>query len=217
MSAPFLTPRPTCGHVVCSQSYVDTGDPRCVYRGSPHLDSTIVGDALAIRAARPHVTLSEALTYADPSTIQGRALRMGAGGFFGFGYARDDLAIGLAWYFTLWADDSRNCVRGVQLGVCARLETEDLAVRRCYGDIVRNRQALLTGFKRYARRAKRARRTCPAWPGTRNMVRHGSEENTIRVWLASEGIAEACDALAPRDRGPAFEHMKASITPEVQP
>lgn len=210
---------PTCGHSVCSQHYVDTGDPRCVDdRGlTPFaLDSVIVGIALAIRAALPHVTLSEALTYANASTVQGRAFRSTAGGFFGLGYSRTDLAFALAWYFTLWASEKRNHVRGVRLSVCARFESEEPEVRACYGAIVRKRHSLITGFERYARRAKRAGRECPAWPGTWNMPFVGSEGRSIRAWLESQGIAKACEAYAPRDRGAAYSYMRDMVdAPEV--
>lgn len=215
MSAPLAS---ACGHSVCSQCFVDTGDPRCVDGRAPFaLDSAIVGIALAIRAALPHVTLSEALTYADASTVQGRAFRGGrTGTFFGLGYSKIDLAFALAWYFTLWASETRNHVRGVRLGMGARLASETSEVRECYGAIVRKRHALLTGFERYARRAKHAGRACPAWPGTRNMRPRGSEQATIRAWLESEGIADACEALAPPDRGAAYSHMKAMLdAPEV--
>lgn len=209
-----------CTHSVCSQSYVDTGDPRCIAGQQDwtpfHLDSTIVGIALVIRAALPDITLRNALVYADPTTVQGRSFRYGPGGFFGFGYDRWTLETALAWYYTLWASEQRNHVRGVQLGVCARLESATPEVRECYGAIVRKRNALLIGFERYARRAKRARRACPLWPGTWNMPRHGSEENTIRMWLMSEGLAEVCAALAPTSRGPAYNYMTTSITTKVQ-
>lgn len=191
---------PSCGHSVCSQCFIDTGDPRCVahlgIEGTFHLDSMIVGTALAIRDALPHLTLSEALNYADASTVQGQAFRY-RGGFFGLGYDRETLAYALAWYFTLWASDARNCVRGVRLGYNASLEKTEPEIKRAYGEIVRKRNRLLTGFERYSRRCKRAGRYCPPWPGTRNMQPKGSEAATIRAWLDSVGLTQACEAYTP--------------------
>lgn len=184
---------PACGHSVCSQCYIDTGDPRCVAgKGlAPFaLDSMIVGTALAIRAHLPHVTLSEALTYADASTVQGKSFRS-RNGFFGCGYDRDTLFVAFAHYFAEWGDETRNHVRGVRLGSGETIEKAEPEVKACYGAIVMGRNATWIAFERYERRCKRAGRHCPVWPGTRNVGSRG-----IRMWLASEGIEAAVDCYA---------------------
>lgn len=171
-----------------------------------------VASIIAIRSAFPHITLQEAVLYSDPTTVQGRIFQdAGKGGFFGLGVDRETLAGAFAWYYTLWASERRNHVRGYSLSCFARLENADSEIKRCYGDIVRAKHSLLTGFERLARRAKKAGRPCPPWPGTRNMPWCGSEGRTISTWLRSEGLLGACEALAPADRGPAYDLMVETL------
>ncbi len=144
--------------------------------------------ALEVRKSRPWITLSEAILYADLSTVQGRSFASRSG-FFGTGYSRTDIAVAHAWYAMLWAPVNRRQI--AKIGVCARLATEDPEAKRAYGDLVRKNHALLTGYERYVRRAKRAGRSYPSWPGLWNMPTKGSEQATIRHWLASNGIETA--------------------------
>jgi hypothetical protein len=166
------------------------------------------------------VTLSEAIRYADASTIEGRAFR-GRTGFCGLGTDRDTFRVALAWYGMLWSpiDNPRlSRIAGrfrVRLGPCARLGSEDRAVREAYGAIVRSEHAAIVAWERFARRAKRRGLPVPAWPGTRNMrPASGGTEGTIRAWFASEGFdPSAILAYAPRGRGEAYENMSAHLAP----
>jgi hypothetical protein len=155
--------------------------------------------AATLRVTHPWVTLSEAISYADASTVQGRAFASRSG-FFGFDFSRNDIAFGWAWYAMLWAPVDRKQV--AKLGYAARLATEDREVKRAYGAIVRKHHDLLIGFERYARRARKAGRKCPAWPGLWNMKPSitGGERATIAAWLASHDLLTACILLAPESR-----------------
>lgn len=167
------------------------------------MNPAIVALARAIRAALPWITLSEALTYADASTVQGRAFRSRSG-WFGLGHTRDALIWGHAWFAILYGPNDSGRVQGgrirARLGCGATLEKEDPEVKRAYGAIVASRHPAMVAWERYARRCKRAARECPPWPGTRNMRPAGSENATIRAWVASQGLAGVCEAYAPDGR-----------------
>jgi len=154
------------------------------------MNPEIVKLARRIRASLPHLSLSEALTYADPSTVQGKIFRRrgGDGSFFGTGFSRSDISFASAWYATLWGPARQ--VRGVRLGPCARLETEDEGVKRAFGAMVNRDHAPLVAWERYARIAKRKGLPRPAWPGTRNMRPSvtGGTNGAIRAWIASQGL-----------------------------
>lgn len=217
--------RPACGHGTCEQAWIETGDPRCTADGRGEafrLDSRIVGAALAIRAALPWITLSEAIRYADPRTVEGRAFRRGArDGFCGLGFSRVDFAFGLAWFGTLWGplDNPRlSRILGrfrVRLRIAARLENEETEVKRAYGAIVRRDPvpAIVTAWERFAKRDK-GRGLAPTWPGSSNMppVVCGGTVERIRAWIRSVGLApEAIESYAPRGRGEAYETMHAHL------
>jgi hypothetical protein len=105
---------------------------------------------------------------------------------FGTYYSRTDILFAYAWYAMLWgptAYGQRLHRMRVRLGVCARLETEDQAVKEVYGRIVRREHASYVGFSRLQKRAKG--RLALSWPGTNNMPRG------VRAWLQSEGIDQA--------------------------
>lgn len=227
--ARFLSPSPACGHSACSQHYIDTGDPRCVdataLEYEPSFSSRQVGTAFAIRAALPHLTLSEALTYADPSTVQGRAFRRGGhSGFCGTGFTREAFAEGLAFYDMHWCPDEDRRIaplarRMVKLSYIARLDTAEEETKRAYGAITRSRPmpALMVAWERFKRRVK-GRIAIPSWPGTYNMPPKGSEVATARAWMRSVGLnPEAIQSFAPRsnERSEAYSHMVAMLRSEV--
>lgn len=169
------------------------------------MNRAIVATALAIRQACPWIGMSDALTYADPSTVQGRSFRSKSG-FFGSGFSRTDIAFAWAWYAMLWAPVNRRQV--ARLGPCARLETEDEEVKRAYGSIVRHREGVFVAWERFARRCKKAGRPCPPWPGTRNMLPRGSESRTVRGWLESHGLEHAIDLYASNSSPYAFTFLE---------
>lgn len=164
------------------------------------MNPAIVSAARAIRSARPWIALSDALTYADPTTVQHRAFYSSGEGYKGTGFDRDTLAFALAWYDRDYCPTGYGAiVHRLQVRTIDRFSDEDSEVKRAYGAIVCAHRALWTGFDRYVRRARKAGRSVPMWPGFYNMRSKGSERATLRAWLDSHGILAACETLAPSE------------------
>ena len=109
------------------------------------------------------------------------------------GCSKASFLFACAWYCVLWGPALNSRIKRlashVRLSVCARLEDEEEDVKRAYGQLVRQEDALYVGYSRLFRRYRG--RGIPAWPGTNNM-RGGP-----RKWLQENGLLAAVEAVAP--------------------
>lgn len=133
------------------------------------MKAEIIRAAQVIRESHPWIPLCDALTYADPATVQYRSFRGDfRGGFFGTGVSRESIAFAWEYYAVNWGPIDRST--HVNLGPCATLETEDdEEIKQVYGAIVKREQRLYVGFERLSRKAGRRMRL--SWPGTSHMKR----------------------------------------------